>query len=56
MYPASSICGYYFSHPESRYFGTGKIGKDQVSDYALRKSEPLEWVEKWLAPILGYNA
>jgi 5-methyltetrahydrofolate--homocysteine methyltransferase len=50
MYPASSVCGWYFSHPESKYFGIGKIEKDQVQDYAKRKNMPLEEVERWLRP------
>lgn len=54
MYPASSVSGWYFSHPDSRYFPVGKIFKDQVEDYARRKNMPLEEVEKWLAPVLGY--
>ena len=55
MYPASSVSGYFFSHPQSRYFGTGKIGKDQVIDYARRKGMDVKTVEKWLAPILAYQ-
>lgn len=55
MYPASSVSGLYFSHPESRYFGLGKIGKDQVEDYAKRKQLKTEEVEKWLAPNLNYT-
>jgi 5-methyltetrahydrofolate--homocysteine methyltransferase len=54
MYPASSVSGYYFSHPQSRYFGLGKIGKDQVEDYAIRKGMSLMEAEKWLRPVLGY--
>ena len=54
MYPASSVSGFYFSHPESKYFGLGKIGKDQVADYAKRKDMDLEKMEKWLAPNLNY--
>jgi len=54
MYPASSVSGMYFSHPESRYFGLGKIGKDQVEDYAKRKGMTLEEAEKWLGPNLNY--
>lgn len=54
MFPASSVCGWYFSHPESRYFGVGKILKDQVTDYAERKKMPLEEIERWLMPILEY--
>lgn len=55
MYPASSVSGYYFSHPQSKYFGLGKIGKDQVTDYAERKGMKVEEVEKWLAPNLNYD-
>jgi 5-methyltetrahydrofolate--homocysteine methyltransferase len=53
MQPASSICGYYFSHPESHYFGLGKIGRDQLEDYAKRKGLSLEEMEKWLSPVLA---
>ena len=56
MYPASSVSGYYFSHPESKYFGLGKIEKDQVEDYAKRKNMPVEEIERWLRPILEYDA
>lgn len=54
MYPASSVSGWYFSHPDSRYFPVGKIHKDQVEDYARRKNMPLEEIEKWLSPVLAY--
>ncbi len=54
MYPASSVSGWYFAHPESRYFPVGKIQKDQAADYAARKGMSLEDAEKWLAPALGY--
>jgi len=54
MMPTSSVSGYYFSHPESHYFGIGKIAKDQVQDYAKRKGISIEEAEKWLAPNLGY--
>ncbi len=54
MYPAASVSGYYFAHPESKYFGLGKIGKDQVEDYALRKGISFEKAEKWLRPSLNY--
>jgi 5-methyltetrahydrofolate--homocysteine methyltransferase len=50
MYPASSVCGWYFAHPESKYFGVGKIGRDQLEDYAKRKDMPLEEAERWLRP------
>jgi 5-methyltetrahydrofolate--homocysteine methyltransferase len=53
MQPASSICGYYFSHPESHYFGLGKIGQDQLEDYARRKGLAVEEMRKWLSPVLA---
>jgi 5-methyltetrahydrofolate--homocysteine methyltransferase len=56
MYPAASVSGFYFSHPESRYFAVGKINKDQVQAYAERKNMSLEEAERWLAPNLGYDA
>ncbi len=55
MQPAASVSGYYFSHPEARYFGIGRIGKDQVEDYAKRRKIPVEEAERWLAPNLGYT-
>jgi 5-methyltetrahydrofolate--homocysteine methyltransferase len=55
MYPASSVSGYYFSHPESKYFSIGKIGKDQFNDYVLRKKMPAEELERWLGPNLDWN-
>jgi 5-methyltetrahydrofolate--homocysteine methyltransferase len=51
MYPASSVCGWYFSHPQSQYFGVGKIQKDQFDDYVRRKEMPVEEMERWLRPI-----
>jgi len=56
MYPAASVSGYYFAHPKAKYFGLGQIGKDQVEDYAKRKGMSLEEVEKWLSPVLNYEA
>lgn len=56
MYPASSVCGWYFAHPESKYFGIGKIAKDQVEDYAKRKNMSIDEIEKWLRPQLDYDA
>lgn len=53
MSPASSVSGFYFSHPESQYFAVGKIGRDQLSDIAQRKKEPLENMERWLRPNLA---
>ncbi len=55
MLPAASVSGYYFSHPDSQYFGIGRIGRDQVEDYARRRGVDLAQAEKWLAPILGYE-
>ena len=52
MYPASSVCGWYFAHPQSQYFGVGKIGQDQVLDYTQRKNKPLEYITKWLQPVI----
>jgi 5-methyltetrahydrofolate--homocysteine methyltransferase len=54
MWPGSSVSGLYFSHPESYYFGVGKIEQDQVEDYAERKGMTVEETERWLAPILNY--
>ncbi len=56
MTPPASVSGLYFSHPQSLYFGVGNIAKDQVEDYARRKSMPVAEAEKWLSPILGYDA
>ncbi|MBJ6611531.1 MAG: methionine synthase [Candidatus Thiothrix moscowensis] len=56
MYPAASVSGWYFSHPESRYFGIGRIARDQVEDYAKRKGMTVAEAERWLAPVLGYEA
>jgi 5-methyltetrahydrofolate--homocysteine methyltransferase len=55
MYPAASVSGFYFSHPESKYFAVGKIGRDQVEDYSRRKGLDLRIVERWLAPNLNYD-
>lgn len=55
MYPGASVSGFYFSNPDSKYFGLGKIEKDQVVDYAKRKGMTVQEVEKWLAPNLSYN-
>ena len=52
MYPASSVSGWYFAHPDSKYFGIGKIEKDQFEDYARRKGMPLDEAERWLRPVL----
>jgi 5-methyltetrahydrofolate--homocysteine methyltransferase len=55
MNPPSSVSGFYFNHPHSKYFNVGSIGKDQVINYAQRKNQPVEIVEKWLAPNLDYE-
>ncbi|MDP4251057.1 MAG: methionine synthase [Bacteroidota bacterium] len=56
MYPASSVCGWYLANPESKYFGIGKINKDQVTDYAQRKQMEITEIERWLRPVLDYDA
>jgi 5-methyltetrahydrofolate--homocysteine methyltransferase len=55
MWPGASVCGLYLSHPESHYFGVGKIERDQVEDYARRKGWTVAEAEKWLAPVLNYD-
>ncbi len=55
MYPASSVSGLYFAHPDAKYFAVGKIGRDQIEDYARRKPMDLRVVERWLAPNLSYD-
>ena len=55
MYPASSVSGFYFSHPRSQYFAVGRLARDQVEDYARRKGLPVGEIERWLAPNLGYD-
>jgi 5-methyltetrahydrofolate--homocysteine methyltransferase len=55
MHPAASVSGLYFAHPASQYFGLGRIGRDQVEDYATRKGMTVPTAEKWLAPNLGYE-
>jgi 5-methyltetrahydrofolate--homocysteine methyltransferase len=55
MSPASAVSGLYFAHPEARYFAVGKLGRDQVADYAARKGWTMEQAEHWLAPNLGYQ-
>lgn len=55
MYPTAAVSGWYFSHPESRYFGLGQIGKDQVENYARRKGMLTAEAERWLAPVLNYD-
>jgi len=55
MWPGSSVSGFYYAHPESRYFGVGKIERDQVADYAARKGWDIATAERWLAPLLNYD-
>jgi 5-methyltetrahydrofolate--homocysteine methyltransferase len=54
MWPGAAVSGLYFAHPEAKYFGVGKIGRDQVLDYQVRKGMPLEELERWLGPNLNY--
>ena len=56
MWPAASVSGWYFAHPEAAYFGLGRIGRDQVQDYARRKGADLRATERWLSPVLAYDA
>jgi 5-methyltetrahydrofolate--homocysteine methyltransferase len=55
MYPAAAVSGFYLSHPESQYFAVGKVGRDQLEDYARRKGMPIAEAERWLAPYLAYD-
>ncbi|RMD97188.1 MAG: hypothetical protein D6812_15730, partial [Deltaproteobacteria bacterium] len=55
MLPAASVCGWYFAHPEARYFGTGKLLRDQIEDLARRKGCTPEEMEHWLGTYLGYE-
>jgi 5-methyltetrahydrofolate--homocysteine methyltransferase len=54
MHPTAAVSGWYIAHPEARYFAVGKIDRDQVQDYAMRKGMTLIEAERWLAPNLGY--
>jgi 5-methyltetrahydrofolate--homocysteine methyltransferase len=56
MYPTAAVSGWYFSHPNAHYFAVGKIGLDQVEEYAARKGWTLAQAERWLSPNLGYDA
>ncbi len=55
MWPGASVSGWYFSHPDAQYFVVGRIGRDQVQDYARRKGWTLREAERWLSPNLGYE-
>ena len=52
MYPTAAVSGFYFSHPESKYFAVGKIGDDQLVEYAKHKNVPYDYAKKWLSPNL----
>ena len=54
MWPASSVSGFYFAHPDSQYFAVGKIAKDQIEDYSRRKGMSVKEIERWLSPYLAY--
>ena len=56
MLPTAAVSGFYFSHPQSQYFATAKVDKDQVENYARRKGQSIEEIERWLAPVLNYDA
>jgi 5-methyltetrahydrofolate--homocysteine methyltransferase len=55
MWPAAAVSGWYFAHPDAHYFGVGRIGRDQVEDYARRKGMTVKETERWLAPNLNYD-
>ena len=55
MYPAASVCGVYFAHPEASYYNVGTLERDQIEDYANRKGMPVREVERWLASRLAYE-
>ncbi|MFT5497107.1 MAG: 5-methyltetrahydrofolate--homocysteine methyltransferase, partial [Kiritimatiellia bacterium] len=55
MFPGAAVSGFYFAHPDARYFGVGRVGEDQIKDYAARKGWSMEEAERWLAPNLGYK-
>jgi len=54
MYPGSAVSGFYYSHPQSKYFGLGKIAKDQIEDYVQKRGVSIEEAERWLSPALNY--
>ena len=56
MLPTAAVSGFYLAHPQAQYFAVGKIAADQVTDYAARKSQTKDEAERWLAPVLGYDA
>ncbi len=56
MLPTAAVSGFYLAHPQAQYFAVGKIAADQITDYAVRKSQTKDEAERWLAPVLGYDA
>ena len=56
MTPTAAVSGFYLAHPQAQYFAVGKIGEDQAKDYAARREEGMDVTERWLAPVLGYEA
>jgi len=56
MLPMASVSGFYYSHPDARYFAVGKVERDQVEDYARRKDRSMNDMERWLAPVLNYDS
>ena len=55
MYPTAAVSGLYFAHPRSKYFGVGRVAKDQILDLARRKGQEAVWMERWLSSNLGYE-
>ncbi len=55
MFPTAAVSGFYFSHPDAKYFSVGKIARDQIESFAQRKGMTIEEAERWLAPNLGYD-
>jgi 5-methyltetrahydrofolate--homocysteine methyltransferase len=55
MFPGASVSGFYFAHPQARYFPVTKLDRDQIEDYAIRTGESVEETERWLAPYLNYD-
>ena len=55
MWPTAAVSGFYFAHPQSKYFGVGKVSADQIADMAARKGKDKEWMERWLGSNLAYG-
>ncbi|MCY1437389.1 Methionine synthase [compost metagenome] len=56
MFPAAAVSGWYFAHPQAKYFAVGKVDKDQIERYSARKGQDISVSERWLAPNLGYDS